>query len=129
MGRRADPGRRCAAMLKKQAANTPPPQWVRVVGGFTEHQFVEKRLPTLDEINAAAPETPVFILHLYDRALLNRAAPARRRLHQGHAQSAGRRDSAGRLGRADRPAAGPAERDDPLRHPGQGSQACRPNTS
>jgi predicted amidohydrolase YtcJ len=62
------------AMLKRQAAITPPPQWVRVVGGFTEHQFTEKRLPTLDEINAAAPETPVFILHLYDRALLNRAA-------------------------------------------------------
>ncbi|WP_022682327.1 amidohydrolase [Sphingobium bisphenolivorans] len=62
------------AMLKKQAENTPPPQWVRVVGGFTEHQFAEKRLPTLDEINAAAPDTPVFILHLYDRALLNAAA-------------------------------------------------------
>ncbi|MHA6766416.1 amidohydrolase [Sphingobium ummariense] len=62
------------AMLRKQAENTPPPQWVRVVGGFTEHQFAEKRLPTLDEINAAAPETPVFILHLYDRALLNAAA-------------------------------------------------------
>ncbi|MGE0666408.1 MAG: amidohydrolase [Sphingomonadales bacterium] len=62
------------AMLKTQTQVTPPPQWVRVVGGFTEHQFAEKRLPTLDEINAAAPETPVFILHLYDRALLNRAA-------------------------------------------------------
>ena len=62
------------AMLKTQAAVTPPPQWVRVVGGFTEHQFAEKRLPTLDELNAAAPDTPVFILHLYDRALLNRAA-------------------------------------------------------
>ncbi|GGE75543.1 amidohydrolase [Niveispirillum cyanobacteriorum] len=62
------------AMLKKQAEVTPPPQWVRIVGGFTEHQFVEKRLPTLDEINQAAPDTPVFILHLYDRALLNRAA-------------------------------------------------------
>ncbi|ONF97300.1 amidohydrolase [Sphingomonas jeddahensis] len=62
------------AMLKKQAENTPPPQWVRVVGGFTEHQFAEKRLPTLEEINAAAPDTPVFILHLYDRALLNAAA-------------------------------------------------------
>ncbi|MBP8232288.1 MAG: amidohydrolase [Rhizorhabdus sp.] len=62
------------AMLKKQAENTPPPQWVRVVGGFTEHQFAEKRLPTIDEINAAAPDTPVFILHLYDRALLNAAA-------------------------------------------------------
>jgi predicted amidohydrolase YtcJ len=55
-------------------ARTPPPQWVRVVGGFTAHQFAEKRLPTLAEINAAAPDTPVFLLHLYDRALLNAAA-------------------------------------------------------
>ncbi|BBE34326.1 amidohydrolase [Sphingosinicella microcystinivorans] len=62
------------AMLKRQAENTPPPQWVRVVGGFTEHQFAEKRLPTIEEINAVAPETPVVILHLYDRALLNAAA-------------------------------------------------------
>jgi hypothetical protein len=62
------------AMLRRQAQQTPPPHWVRVVGGFTEHQFAEKRLPTLDELNAAAPDTPVFILHLYDRALLNRAA-------------------------------------------------------
>jgi predicted amidohydrolase YtcJ len=62
------------AMLKRQAAITPPPQWVRVVGGFTEHQFAEKRLPTIAELNAIAPDTPVFLLHLYDRALLNGAA-------------------------------------------------------
>lgn len=62
------------AMLRAQVQRTPAPQWVRVVGGFTEHQFAEKRLPTLAEINAAAPDTPVFILHLYDRALLNAAA-------------------------------------------------------
>ncbi len=62
------------AMLRAQVARTPAPQWVRVIGGFTEHQFVEKRLPTLEEINAAAPDTPVFIMRLYDRALLNRAA-------------------------------------------------------
>jgi predicted amidohydrolase YtcJ len=62
------------AMLKAQVAVTPPPQWVRVVGGFSEHQFAEKRLPTLEELNAVAPDTPVFILHLYDRALLNAAA-------------------------------------------------------
>ncbi|MDF3598857.1 amidohydrolase family protein, partial [Burkholderia cenocepacia] len=61
-------------MLKQQVAITPAPQWVRVVGGFTEHQFVEKRLPTIAELNAVAPDTPVFILHLYDRALLNAAA-------------------------------------------------------
>src|SRR5437867_10880056 len=62
------------SMLKRQVAVTPPPQWVRVVGGFTEHQFAEKRLPTLQKINALAPDTPVFLLHLYDRALLNAAA-------------------------------------------------------
>jgi predicted amidohydrolase YtcJ len=61
-------------MLKSQVGRTPAPQWVRVVGGFTEHQFAEKRLPTIDELNAIAPDTPVFILHLYDRALLNGAA-------------------------------------------------------
>jgi predicted amidohydrolase YtcJ len=62
------------AMLKRQVAITPPPQWVRVVGGFTAHQFVERRLPTIEELNAVAPDTPVFLLHLYDRAMLNAAA-------------------------------------------------------
>jgi predicted amidohydrolase YtcJ len=62
------------AMLKAQVDRTPAPQWVRVVGGFSETQFQEKRLPTLQELNEIAPDTPVFLLHLYDRALLNRAA-------------------------------------------------------
>lgn len=62
------------SMLKRQVAVTPAPQWVRVVGGFSEQQFAERRLPTIEELNAAAPETPVFLLHLYDRALLNAAA-------------------------------------------------------
>src|SRR5271156_4832293 len=61
-------------MLKEQAARTPPPQWVRVVGGWTEFQFAERRMPTLDEINEVSQETPVFVLHLYDRAMLNAAA-------------------------------------------------------
>lgn len=60
-------------MLKEQVERTPAPQWVRVVGGWTEFQFAERRMPTLEEINAAAPDTPVFVLHLYDRALVNRA--------------------------------------------------------
>jgi predicted amidohydrolase YtcJ len=60
--------------LRQQAVNTPPPQWVRVIGGWNEFQFAEGRMPTLDEINEAAPDTPVFVLHLYDSALLNKAA-------------------------------------------------------
>jgi predicted amidohydrolase YtcJ len=61
-------------MLREQAQRTPPNHWVRVVGGWSEFQFAEKRMPTLDEINAAAPDTPVFVLNLYATALLNRAA-------------------------------------------------------
>ena len=60
--------------LRAQVQRTPPNQWVRVVGGWTEFQFAERRLPTLNELNQIAPDTPVFLLHLYDRALLNRAA-------------------------------------------------------
>ncbi|MEM9724371.1 MAG: amidohydrolase [Pseudomonadota bacterium] len=62
------------AMLKRQAERTPPGQWIRVVGGWSVDQFAEKRLPTLDEINAVSPDIPVYVLHLYDRAWLNQAA-------------------------------------------------------
>ncbi|WP_081942931.1 amidohydrolase [Myxosarcina sp. GI1] len=61
-------------MLKEQARRTPAPQWVRVIGGWNEFQFAEKRMPTLAEINAVSQDVPVFILNLYNRALLNGAA-------------------------------------------------------
>jgi predicted amidohydrolase YtcJ len=60
--------------LRDQVLRTPAPQWVRVVGGWSELQFQERRMPSLAEINAIAPDTPVFILHLYSHALLNGAA-------------------------------------------------------
>lgn len=61
-------------MIKEQAQRTPPGQWVRVIGGWTAAQFAENRMPTLAELNAAAPDTPVMVLHLYQSALLNKAA-------------------------------------------------------
>ena len=62
------------AMLKRQAQRTPAGQWIRVVGGWSADQFAERRLPTIDEINAVSPDVPVYVLHLYDRAWLNKAA-------------------------------------------------------
>ncbi|WP_432127990.1 amidohydrolase [Streptomyces sp. bgisy082] len=62
------------AMLREQAGRTPRGQWIRVVGGWTAEQFAERRMPTVAELNAAAPDTPVFVLHLYQSALMNRAA-------------------------------------------------------
>lgn len=61
------------SMLSEQAKRTPKGQWVRVVGGWSPYQFEERRMPTLAEINKAAPETPVFILFLYSQAFLNKA--------------------------------------------------------
>lgn len=60
-------------MIREQAARTPKGHWVRVVGGWSEHQFKEKRLPTLEELNEAAPDTPVFVMYLYSLGMLNRA--------------------------------------------------------
>ncbi len=64
--------KRALDMLKEQAARTPEGEWVKVVGGWNEYQFDEKRLPTLEEINAAVPDRPVFVLYLYGLGFLNR---------------------------------------------------------
>ncbi len=60
-------------MIRQQAARTPKGQWVRIIGGWSPHQFEEKRMPTVAELNEAAPNTPVFLLFLYSKGFLNRA--------------------------------------------------------
>jgi predicted amidohydrolase YtcJ len=62
------------AMLAEQARRTPKGQWIRVVGGWSTEQMAEQRLPTVSELNAVSPDVPVFVLHLYQAAVLNRAA-------------------------------------------------------
>ena len=60
-------------MIREQAERTPKGQWIAVVGGWSPYQFRERRLPTVAELNDAAPDTPVLVLFLYSRGLLNRA--------------------------------------------------------
>src|SRR3546814_8375408 len=61
-----------------RSARTPAPHWVQVMGGWTPHQFKEKRLTTLPEINAATEigrahvRTPVTNAHLVCRLLLEK---------------------------------------------------------
>jgi predicted amidohydrolase YtcJ len=59
-------------MLKEQAELTPEGVWIKVVGGWNEYQFEEKRQPTIDEINEAVPDKPVFITYLYGKAFVNK---------------------------------------------------------
>lgn len=61
-------------MLSEQAARTPQDQWVRVIGGWSPFQFKEGRMPTPAELTKASPERPVFVLYLYSRGFLNKAA-------------------------------------------------------
>lgn len=65
--------KRALEMLREQAKRTPKGQWIRVVGGWNEYQFEEKRLPTLEEINEATGDVPTFILYLYGKAWVNKA--------------------------------------------------------
>lgn len=59
--------------VAEQALRTPEGHWVRVVGGWSPFQFVERRMPTIQELNLAAPKTPVFVLFLYSKGFINRA--------------------------------------------------------
>jgi hypothetical protein len=64
--------KRAMEMLKEQALRTPPGIWIKVVGGWNEYQFEEKRQPTIEEINEAVPDKPVFITYLYGKAFVNK---------------------------------------------------------
>ncbi len=60
-------------MIADRAAKTPPGTWIRVAGGWHETQLAEKRMPTVAELDQLAPNHPVWMQRLYDRAILNTA--------------------------------------------------------
>jgi hypothetical protein len=82
---------RALEMIRQQAKRTPAGQWVRVIGGWTPYQFKEKRMPTVAELNEAAPRTPVFVLFLYSQALVNQAGVEALKLTPGSAPPEGGR--------------------------------------
>ena len=60
--------------LRNAAASLPSGGWLIVAGGWTELQFAERRRPTQEEVEAAAPEHRTYIQHLYSGALLSKSA-------------------------------------------------------
>lgn len=65
---------RALEMLSEQAKRTPEGQWVKVIGGWSPHQFKENRFPTIEEIRKAVPNRPVIVQYAYNRAFLNELA-------------------------------------------------------
>ena len=60
--------------VRTAAQKAGPGAWIIVVGGWAKDQLRERRAPTPQELDAAAPNNPVFIQHLFDFAVLNARA-------------------------------------------------------
>jgi predicted amidohydrolase YtcJ len=48
-------------VIRERAATVPPNEFITAIGGWNSVQFAEKRLPTLAELDAAAPQNPVYV--------------------------------------------------------------------
>src|SRR5215470_15184874 len=53
-------------IYRDRASGVPPGEWITTIGGFNQNQFFQPpdtpRLPNLTELDAVAPQNPVFIL-------------------------------------------------------------------
>jgi len=49
------------AAITARAKSVPPGKFITAMGGWNPAQFAEKRLPTLEELDAAAPNHPVLV--------------------------------------------------------------------
>lgn len=52
----------------------PQGRWIVVAGGWVPTQFAERRYPTRQDLDAMAPNHPVYVQYLDEGALLNSAA-------------------------------------------------------
>jgi predicted amidohydrolase YtcJ len=60
--------------IREAARSKPPGAWLIVAGGWTPDQFAERRPPTQAELQAAAPDRPVYVQLGYSWAMLTPAA-------------------------------------------------------
>ena len=56
--------------IRKAAQTKPRGSWLIVAGGWNEQQFAERRRPTQAELEAAAPDNPVYVQLGYGWAVL-----------------------------------------------------------
>lgn len=60
--------------IETAAAARPEGAWVAVLGGWHPAQFEERRVPTLAELDSAAPDHPVYVQRGYTEGFLNTKA-------------------------------------------------------
>jgi predicted amidohydrolase YtcJ len=57
--------------IRAARRETSPGSWIVAIGGWDPYQLTEKRSPTPQELDEAAPDHPVYVQQLYDLAVLN----------------------------------------------------------
>jgi predicted amidohydrolase YtcJ len=57
--------------IRAARRGTSPGSWIVAIGGWDPYQLAEKRSPTPQELDEAAPDHPVYVQQLYDLAVLN----------------------------------------------------------
>ena len=53
------------AAIRARVKTVKPNDWITAMGGWNPAQFAENRLPTLDELDAAAPNNPVLVFFAF----------------------------------------------------------------
>ncbi len=53
------------AAIRTRATDVPPGEFITAMGGWNQVQFAEKRLPTLAELDEAAPNHPVIVYQAF----------------------------------------------------------------
>jgi len=53
------------AAIRARVKTVKPGDWITAMGGWTPAQFAENRLPTLVELDAAAPNNPVLVFNSF----------------------------------------------------------------
>lgn len=62
--------------LRDRARMVGPGRWVGVMGGWHPNQFAEKTAPTLEMLDRALPDNPVFVQRAYAESFVNSRALA-----------------------------------------------------
>jgi len=60
--------------IRERARQVPPGTWIWNIGGWHPNQFAERRFPTRDELDAAAPQHPVYVQYRVGPAVVNSVA-------------------------------------------------------
>ncbi|OLC31324.1 MAG: hypothetical protein AUH81_18105 [Candidatus Rokubacteria bacterium 13_1_40CM_4_69_5] len=62
------------ARIRERAAKVKPGEWILTLGGWHESQLKERRMPTREELDRAAPQHPVLLHMLLAAAVVNSPA-------------------------------------------------------